>query len=147
MQPAVKLKNIRRVVNLLSHATKLNPQKHIYNLHLGARASTHQNAKKLRRKETEAEQKLWALLRNRQLKGRKFRRQHALTNYIVDFYCYECKLAIELDGYHHKNEDVKEYDKARTALLNECGITVLRFWNEEVIQEIEIVLEKIASHL
>ena len=88
----------------------MNPQKHIYNLHLGARASTHKNAKALRRKETEAEQKLWALLRNRQLKGRKFRRQHAITSYIVDFYCHECKLAIELDGYHHKNEDVKEYD-------------------------------------
>jgi very-short-patch-repair endonuclease len=125
----------------------LNPQKHIYNLHLGAKPSTHQNAKELRRKTTEAEQKLWALLRNRQLKGRKFRRQHAIANYIVDFYCHECKLAVELDGYHHKNDDVKEYDKARTALLNEYGITVLRFWNEEIIEETEAVLEKIALHL
>ena len=125
----------------------MNPQKYTYNLHLGAKASTHGHAKKLRRKETEAEQKLWSLLRNRQLKGKKFRRQHAITKYIVDFYCHECKLAIELDGYHHKNDDVKEYDKARTALLNEYGITVLRFWNEEVIEETEVVLEKIALHL
>jgi very-short-patch-repair endonuclease len=125
----------------------LNPQKYTYNLHLGAKASTHGHAKKLRRKETEAEQKLWSLLRNRQLNGRKFRRQHAITKYIVDFYCHECKLAVELDGYHHKNDDVKEYDKARTILLNEYGITVLRFWNEEVIEETEVVLEKIALHL
>jgi len=125
----------------------LKSQKYTYNLHLGAKAFVHGHANELRKRETEAEQKLWALLRNRQLKGKKFRRQHAITKYIVDFYCHECKLAIELDGYHHKKDDVKEYDKARTVLLSEYGITVLRFWNEEVIQEIEIVLEKIASHL
>ena len=125
----------------------MDPRKYIYNLHLGAKPSVHGHANELRRKETEAEQKLWALLRNRQLKGRKFRRQHAITKYIVDFYCHECKLAIELDGYHHKKDETKEYDKARTALLNEYGITVLRFWNEEVIEEIEMVLEKIATHL
>ena len=125
----------------------MNPKKYTYNLHLGAKASAHGHAKELRRKETEAEQKLWSLIRNRQLKGKKFRRQHAIVNYIADFYCHECKLAIELDGYHHKKEDVKEYDKARTVLLSEYGITVIRFWNEEVIEEIDVVLEKIALHL
>ena len=147
MQLAVKLKNICSVVNLSSYSTGLNPQKHIYNLHLGAKASIHQNAKELRSRQTEAEQKLWSLIRNRQLKGKKFRRQHAITNYIVDFYCHECKLAIELDGNHHKKEIAKEYDKARTVLLDEYGITVLRFWNEEVLKDIGVVLNKIAFYL
>ncbi|MBO9681243.1 MAG: DUF559 domain-containing protein [Flavisolibacter sp.] len=122
-------------------------QKHSVNLHLGARASTYQHAKQLRATQTPAEQKLWSLLRNKQLKGKKFRRQHAIADYVVDFYCHECKLAIELDGNHHNNEEAKEYDKARTILLNEQAITVLRFWNEEVRKDIEKVLEKISAYL
>lgn len=122
-------------------------QKYLTQLHHGAKPSTHENARELRRRETEAEQKLWALLRNRQLKGKKFRRQHAITKYIVDFYCNESKLAIELDGNFHKKAEAKEYDATRTALLNEIGITVLRFWNEEVLNYPEKVLQKIADHL
>src|SRR6478609_5306257 len=93
-------------------------------LHYGAKASTQEYARDLRLRTTEAEQKLWSLLRNRQLKGKKFRRQHAISNYIVDFYCNECKLVIELDGKFHTPGEAKEYDAARTALLNELGITV-----------------------
>ena len=63
--------------------------KYLAQLHQGARASTHQHARELRQRTTEAEQKLWALLRNRQRKGKKFRRQHAIADYIVDFYCNE----------------------------------------------------------
>jgi very-short-patch-repair endonuclease len=116
-------------------------------LNLGTRASTFKNAKQLRGLQTEAEQKLWSFLRNKQLKGKKFRRQHAIADYVVDFYCHEGKLAIELDGNYHNSEESKEYDKARTILLNEYGITVLRFWNEEVMKEVERVLEKIGSYL
>jgi very-short-patch-repair endonuclease len=122
-------------------------QKHSTNLHLGAKASIYEHAKKLRQVQTEAEQKLWSFLRNKQLKGNKFRRQHAIANYVVDFYCHKCKLAIELDGNYHNSVEAKEYDKARTVLLNEYGITVLRFWNEDVMKEVEKVLERIASCL
>lgn len=103
-------------------------------LRRGTKASTHQFAKELQSAQTEAEQKPWSFLRNKQLKGKKFRRQDALADYILDFYCHECKLAIEPDGNYHKDKEVKEYDKGRTALLNEYRITVLLFWNEEVIR-------------
>ena len=116
-------------------------------LHYGAKASTQEYAKELRLRTTEAEQKLWSLLRNRQLKGKKFRRQHAIANYVADFYCNESKLVIELDGNFHTKAETKEYDKSRTNLLNELGITVLRFWNEEVIMDPGKVLEKISEYL
>lgn len=116
-------------------------------LHQGAKPSTFEFARKLRRRETEAEEKLWALLRNRQLKGKKFRRQHAIANYVVDFYCNESKLAIELDGNHHTRPEVKEYDNSRTALLNEMGITVLRFRNKEIMNDPGKVIQKISEHL
>lgn len=76
-----------------------------------------------------------------------FTGQHAIADYVVDFYCYECRLLIELDGNFHTGPDVKEYDQLRTALLNELGITVLRFWNEEAIRDPEKVLRKIPEHL
>jgi len=116
-------------------------------LHYGAKASTQEYARELRLRTTEAEQKLWSLLRNRQLKGKKFRRQHAIANYVADFYCNESKLVIELDGNFHTEAETKEYDKSRTNLLNELGITVLRFWNEEVIKDTEKVIKKISEYL
>ena len=121
--------------------------RYLAKLHQGTKATTQEYARELRHRTTAAEQKLWSLLRNRQLKGKKFRRQHAIANYVVDFYCNECKLAIELDGNFHTSKEAKEYDKARTALLNELEITVLRFWNEEVIKNPEEVLQKISGHL
>lgn len=122
-------------------------EKFLSKLNQGAKASTQQYARELRLRTTEAEQKLWCLLRNRQLKAKKFRRQHAIANYVVDFYCHECRLVIELDGNFHTDDEAKEYDKARTALLNELGITVLRFWNEEVIKDSENVLRKVSAYL
>ena len=121
--------------------------KYLATLHQGTKAATQEYARELRHKNTEAEQKLWSLLRNRQLKGKKFRRQHAIANYVVDFYCNETKLAIELDGNFHIDAQVKEFDKSRTALLNGLGITVLRFWNEEVIKDPSKVLQRISDHL
>jgi len=116
-------------------------------LHHGSKAHTQEYARELRSRTTKAEQKLWSLLRNRQLKGKKFRRQHPISNYIVDFYCSECKLAIELDGNFHADEVAKDYDKSRTALLGEFGITVLRFWNEEVMSDQGSVLIRIGECL
>jgi len=121
--------------------------KYLAKLHQGTKASIQQYAKELRQSETEAEQKLWSLIRNRQLKGKKFRRQHAIAGYIVDFYCNESKLAIELDGNFHTEAAAKEYDASRTALLNELGISVLRFWNEEVIKDPSKVVQRISDHL
>jgi very-short-patch-repair endonuclease len=121
--------------------------KYLANLHHGTKAFTQEYARELRLRATDAEQKLWALLRNRQLKGRKFRRQHAIANYVVDFYCNEFKLAIELDGNFHTDAEAKEYDEARTLLLNELGITVLRFWNDEVVNDPTKVIEKISEYL
>ena len=121
--------------------------RYLANLHHGTKASTQKYAGELRLRTTEAEQKLWSLLRNRQLKGKKFRRQHAIANYVVDFYCNECKLAIELDGNFHTDDVAKEYDKSRTALLAELGITVLRFWNEEVVSDPAKVLTRIREFL
>jgi very-short-patch-repair endonuclease len=117
------------------------------NLHKGAKPSTHRNARELRQTETEAEKKLWQLLRNRQLKEKKFRRQHALDNYVLDFYCHECKLAIELDGGIHDEKMNQQYDAARTNELNGYGITVVRFRNEEVMKDMETVLMKIGRYL
>ena len=117
------------------------------NLHYNAKHYIYRNANQLRKRTTKAEQKLWALLRNRQLNGKKFRRQHAIDNFIADFYCHECKLVIELDGRHHLSSEAKLYDTTRTAVLNELGITVLRFWNEEIIDDTEKVLKKIAERL
>ena len=116
--------------------------KHLYQ---GTSAETHQRAIRLRRTETDAEKKLWLLLRNRQLLGRKFRRQHPFTDFIIDFYCHECKLGIELDGMHHYLPDTKEYDDARTRYIKEYGVTIIRFMNDQVMNETEKVLKKIAE--
>src|SRR5215217_5146139 len=86
---------------------------YLANLHYDAKPSIHQNASELRKRTTEAEQKLWTLLRNRQLKGKKFRRQHAISNYIADFYCHECKLVIELDGNFHNTTEAGQYDRQK----------------------------------
>ncbi|MDP4261820.1 MAG: endonuclease domain-containing protein [Bacteroidota bacterium] len=124
-----------------------NEKDYIDNLHKGAKPSTFQNALELRHSETEAEKKLWQLLRNRQVKQKKFRRQHAIDNYVLDFYCHECRLAIELDGGIHDLKENRQYDAARKSVLSEYGITVIRFRNEQIMEEVEKVLEKIAEYL
>ncbi|MES2049547.1 MAG: endonuclease domain-containing protein [Pseudomonadota bacterium] len=98
-------------------------------------------AKEMRKKMPDAEVLLWKLLRNRSIAGAKFRRQHPVGRYILDFYCDEKKLAIELDGSQHV--DQSEYDQQRDVYLNTLGIRVLRFWNNQMLQETEAVLEVI----
>ncbi len=122
-------------------------RKYDQNLHKGARPSTYKNANSLRRRATEAEEKLWPFLRNRKLNGLKFRRQHPVDRFILDFYCHECKLAVELDGGIHDSAYQQLYDEARTAILNRHGIRVIRFRNEEVLKDPQSVLEKIAASL
>lgn len=105
------------------------------------------NARELRQNQTDAEQLLWKLLRDRRFAGKKFRRQHPVDRYILDFYCQESKLAIELDGGQHSDEATKQYDEDRTRYLNEHGIRVIRFWNNQVLQETDAVLESLWSAL
>ena len=103
--------------------------------------------KHLRNNSTGAEILLWTYLKQSQLKGIKFRRQQSIGNYIVDFYCPEEKLAIELDGEFHFDEEVKIYDRERTNYINKLGIKVLRFENQEVLYNLENVLKSIADEI
>lgn len=96
--------------------------------------------KELRNEQTEAEKILWSKLRNNQI-GYKFRRQYSIGAFIADFYCPKKRLVIELDGSQHI--DNIEYDKERTKYFNSLNIDVLRFWNNEVFDNLEGVMEKI----
>lgn len=102
-------------------------------------------ARNLRRNQTTAEEKLWARLRNRQLEGHKFRRQVPLGRFIVDFSCYDARLVVELDGGQHGESEAE--DAARTGWLESRGFRVLRFWNNEVMENMEGVLTIIAEAL
>jgi very-short-patch-repair endonuclease len=96
-------------------------------------------ARHLRAKQTDAEKLLWQHLRNRQIEDCKFRRQQVIESFTVDFVCIEIKLIIELDGGQH--QDQVSYDEARTRTLELNGFRVLRFWNNDVLQNTEGVLE------
>jgi very-short-patch-repair endonuclease len=100
-------------------------------------------ARKLRKEQTDAEKLLWRVLRDRQFAGCKFRRQHPVAPYILDFYCHEARLAVELDGGQHNDAAAREKDARRTSFLEAKGIRVLRFWNHEVLKETEGVFEAI----
>ncbi len=99
--------------------------------------------KKLRDHGTTAEAYLWTHLQQKKLEGRKFRRQHSILNFIVDFYCAEEKLVIELDGQDHMNPTDEEKDTFRTKRLEELNIKVLRFENKTVFDNLDWVLEEI----
>ena len=98
-------------------------------------------ARKLRLEQTDAESLMWALLRDKRLGGAKFRRQHPVGSYVLDFFCHEANLAIELDGGQHA--EAQAHDDKRSAFLKSKGIDVLRFWNNEMLAQTEAVLEKI----
>ncbi len=102
-------------------------------------------AKRLRKNLTDAERCLWQRLRNRELSGWKFRRQHSIGPYIADFVCIEKRLVIELDGGQHAEN--LESDAKRSEYLKEKGYRILRFWNNDVLREGESVLNVILSCL
>ena len=104
-------------------------------------------ARELRRNQTDAEKALWARLSNKQLEGVKFRRQQPLVTYIVDFVSFEKKLVIEIDGGQHNEDEMRERDAERTTCLKERGYRVLRFWNNDILMNMEGVLEKIRGAL
>jgi len=103
--------------------------------------------KYLRKNSTKAELLLWQELRNKKFLNAKFKRQFGVGKYVLDFYCPEVKLAIELDGELHTEKNAIEYDKIRTVFLNSVGIKVIRFKNEELFEKMPIVLEQIKKEI
>jgi very-short-patch-repair endonuclease len=106
---------------------------------------TSRQAKALRANQTEAERRLWLKLRDRRLDGAKFRRQVPVGPYIADFACHAAKLIVELDGGQHAEN--AEADALRTGWLERQGFRVLRFWNNDVMANIDGVLERISAAL
>jgi len=105
--------------------------------------TTKLNRRRLRKNVTDAEQKLWSILRSRRMAGLKFFRQYSVGPYILDFYCPERRLAIEVDGGQHANVYGQPHDAHRDSYLRELSIRVIRFWNNGVLQNIEGVRERI----
>jgi very-short-patch-repair endonuclease len=101
--------------------------------------------RELRNNLTPAEAELWKYMRNSQLEGRKFRRQHSISNYILDYYCPSEKLAIELDGQVHQHYAAEQSDIERDQNLQRWGIKVLRFENKDVFDNLDAVLQEICS--
>jgi len=98
-------------------------------------------ARELRGSQTDAESAMWYLLRDRRFFGLKFRRQHPVQPYVLDFFCQELSLAVELDGGQHNEGNNVKRDKTRSAELARRGIQVARYWNDEVLKQTESVLE------
>ncbi len=125
---------------------KLKPN-HDDGMWKGAPSDSFSKAQFLRRNETIAEKLLWEKLRNNQLEGLKFRRQHPVNIYIADFYCHKFKLIIELDGDYHNQEEQKQKDEVRTEVLRLNDLKIIRFKNEEVEQDINQVLITIKNKI
>ncbi|RTY71602.1 DUF559 domain-containing protein [Flavobacterium sp. LS1P28] len=113
----------------------------------GASPKIFSNAKKLRDNATEAEEKLWLAVKNYQIEGFKFRRQHPLSFYVADFYCHALKLVIEIDGGYHLTEEQQLLDEERTKHIEFQGLKVIRFTNEEVLAQLPEVIDKIKAFI
>ena len=105
------------------------------------------NARIMRKEPTEAEKKLWGVLRRRQLEGLYFRRQRPIGIFVLDFYCEEKNLAVEVDGEIHLDSEQNKYDQIRTEFLTERGVRVLRFQNKEVMENLGWVLSEIKKQI
>ena len=104
-------------------------------------------ARELRKNSTIQERRLWNLLKNRQFHNLKFKRQQPMGNYIVDFICKEVKIIIEIDGGQHNEPDNIKADEERTKYLEQLGYKVVRFWNNEVYENIEGVIKKLDQEI
>ena len=111
----------------------------------GVSVVTRQRAKFLRRAATAPEKALWTMLRDRQLGGFKFRRQHPIEPYVVDFYCARARLVVELDGESHDGR--REFDERRSSFLRRLGLHVIRFSNDDVLEYPDVVAEVILQHV
>ncbi|MCX6250689.1 MAG: endonuclease domain-containing protein [Bacteroidetes bacterium] len=119
----------------------------IYPIYFGAKPELLRIAADLRHSLTRSERLLWNKVRNRQLLGFKFHRQHPMNEFILDFYCNDARLSIEIDGNVHNDPYQKERDRERTRILNHFGIHELRFSNREVETQIEQVINRIIEYL
>lgn len=117
------------------------------NMWKGASPQIFSNAKKLRENQTEAEEKFWLAVKDNQVEGYKFRRQHPLSIYVVDFYCHALKLVIEIDGEYHLDEEQQLLDQKRTADIEFQGSNVIRFTNEEIMFKLPEVIDKIKAFI
>jgi len=118
-----------------------------YPIYFGAKPELLRIAGELRKNMTVAEQMLWQKLRNRQVSGYRFRRQHPVRDVVVDFFCYQAMLFVEIDGKVHDTSYKEERDIERTKILKMLGLRELRFRNEEVINDIENVIRRIEAEL
>jgi very-short-patch-repair endonuclease len=100
-------------------------------------------ARQMRKSATDSEAKLWSILRGSTLNGHKFRRQYPIGGYIVDFYCVRRRLAVELDGGQHFDPDAIDYDRKRSARLNQLGVRVVRYSDYDLLKDPNIVAEEI----
>ena len=116
-------------------------------MYYGADSDTLRAAHILRRSMTKAEAVLWKKLKGRKLFPTKFRRQHPIIIFIVDFYCHEYRLVIEVDGDIHNDEIVNEYDLGRTEVLNKFGLKVIRFTNDQILYSIDSVINEILQEI
>jgi len=103
--------------------------------------------RELRKNMTDAERILWNVIRNRKLDGKKFRRQHSIDIYTVDFFCFEENLIIEIDGKSHDNVGSMQYDFKRDEKLKEMGYRIIRFRNEDIYYQLEFILNEIRSFI
>jgi very-short-patch-repair endonuclease len=118
-----------------------------YPFYIGAQAHMFKNANTLRTNSTDSEKILWQKLKAKKFHNIKFRRQHPINQFIVDFYCDQLKLVIELDGGYHNIPEIKERDNERESILREWGLNVIRFKNEEIEKDLNSVLLKIKEHI
>lgn len=106
-----------------------------------------ERARTLRRNQTAAERTLWRALRGKRLDGHRFRRQHPMGRYVVDFICLEKKLIVEVDGGQHGEDKQQHHDRERDAWLEAAGYRVVRYWNTDVLNNLEGVTLEIAEYL
>ena len=118
-----------------------------YPIYFGAGPEMLRIAGDLRKSMTPAEKVLWERLRNKQVSGLRFRRQHPIKDFVVDFFCYDALLVIEVDGTVHDETSQKERDEQRTIILQKLGLKEIRFTNYEVIQYTDQVIKKIETEL
>ena len=116
-----------------------------YPMYFGAKPDIFKLAKELRKSETEAEKQLWSRLNKNQIIGLQFRRQHPINRFIVDFFCPKIKLTIEVDGSIHELLEYQSHDIGRSEILSDFGITVIRFTNEQIIEQIDSTVEEIKT--
>ena len=116
-----------------------------YPMYFGAKPEIFKLAKKLRKLETETEKQLWSRLNKNQIIGLQFRRQHPINRFIADFYCPKIKMIIEVDGSIHELPEYQSHDIGRSEVLNDFGITVIRFTNEQIIEKTDSTVEEIKT--